>query len=51
LLPDFDAETKFPYGSKAWLGPVRLGHNLIHSFCEEVDKQLASSAVDKQTTA
>jgi hypothetical protein len=40
LLPDFDAETKFPYGSKACLVPVALGHNLIHRICEEVDKRL-----------
>jgi hypothetical protein len=39
VLPDFDAETKFPYGSKACLVPVALGHNLIHRICEEVDKR------------
>jgi hypothetical protein len=39
-VPDFDAETKFPYGSKACLVPAALGHNLIHRICEEVDKRL-----------
>jgi hypothetical protein len=41
MLPDFDAETKFPYGSKAWPARVALGHNLIHRICEEVDKTSA----------
>jgi hypothetical protein len=32
---DFDAETKFPYGSKASVLVGVLGHNLIHRFCGE----------------
>jgi hypothetical protein len=39
-LPNFDAETKFPYGSKACPSVEVLGHNLIHRICEEVDKLL-----------
>jgi hypothetical protein len=38
MVPDFDAETKFPYGSRVCLHPVAVGHNLIHRICEEVDK-------------
>jgi hypothetical protein len=41
LLLDFDAETKFPYGSRACRAPAALGHNLIHRICEEVDKRRA----------
>jgi hypothetical protein len=33
---DFDAETKFPYGSKASVAAGVLGHNLIHRFCGEL---------------
>jgi hypothetical protein len=36
VLLDFDAETKFPYGSKASVQPGALGHNLIHRICEKV---------------
>ena len=47
VLPDFDAETKFPYGSKACPSPAALGHNLIHRICEEVDKWPAIPAARK----
>jgi hypothetical protein len=38
-VPDFDAETKFPYGSTTSMRGRALGHNLIHRNCGEVDKQ------------
>jgi hypothetical protein len=37
-VPDFDAETKFPYGSMTSMRGGALGHNLIHRNCGEVDK-------------
>jgi hypothetical protein len=38
MLPAFDAATKLPYGSMAWVHLGILGHNLIHSLCVKVDK-------------
>jgi hypothetical protein len=35
MLPDFDAATELPYGSMAWVHLRILGHNLIHSLCEQ----------------
>lgn len=37
-MPDFDAEIKFPYGSKTSVSSCVLGHNLIHRICGKVDK-------------
>jgi hypothetical protein len=37
-MPDFDAEIKFPYGSKTSAPCIPLGHNLIHRNCGKVDK-------------
>lgn len=34
----FEAATKLPYGSMAWVHLRVLGHNLIHRMCVEVDK-------------
>jgi hypothetical protein len=38
LVPDFDAEIKFPYRSNTTDAWRVVGHNLIHRNCEEVDK-------------
>jgi hypothetical protein len=47
MLLDFDAETKFPYVSKACLRQAAVGHNLIHRICEEVGKGRAFSGCIK----
>ena len=42
---DFDAETKFPYGSKTSAMAGAVGHNLIHRNCGEVDKLVLGRCV------
>jgi hypothetical protein len=45
VLLDFDAATKLPYGSMAWVHRRVLGHNLIHRICVKVVAQKFSMYV------